>query len=115
MADGWRLSREADWRDAVVNQGRDALGFESARNFAAWFGLMTKNHSTTGKNRHGVIKRAGDGVLRAVLVAGAAADRGDATTRKSLLALAERRDRVQASEAGGHPLADKPARIAEKQ
>lgn len=51
----------------------DARGFKSARNFAAWLGLTPKNHSTAGKNRLGVITRAGDGMLRAVLVAGATA------------------------------------------
>lgn len=51
----------------------DARGFKSARNFAAWLGLTPKNHSTAGKNRLGVIARVGDGMLRAVLVAGATA------------------------------------------
>ena len=41
----------------------DARGFKSARNFAAWLGLTPKNHSTAGKNRLGVITRAGDGML----------------------------------------------------
>jgi transposase len=40
----------------------DARGFKSARNFAAWLGLTPKNHSTAGKNRLGVITRAGDGI-----------------------------------------------------
>ena len=79
----------------------DARGFKSARNFAAWLGLTPKNHSTAGKNRLGVITRAGDGMLRAVLVAGATAVIADTRRRGSLLALAERLDRAQAAEAGG--------------
>lgn len=51
----------------------DAQGFRSGRDFAAWLGLTPKNHSTAGKNRLGVITRAGDEMLRSVLVAGATA------------------------------------------
>jgi transposase len=51
----------------------DAQGFKSGRDFAAWLGLTPKNHSTAGKNRLGVITRAGDEMLRSVLVAGATA------------------------------------------
>ena len=47
--------------------------FRSGRDFAAWLGLTPKNHSTAGKNRLGVITRAGDERLRSVLVAGATA------------------------------------------
>ena len=50
-----------------------AQGFTSGRDFAAWIGLTPKNHSTAGKNRLGVITRAGDERLRCVLVAGATA------------------------------------------
>lgn len=51
----------------------DAHGFKSGRDFAAWLGLTPKNHSTAGKSRLGVITRAGDEMLRSVLVAGATA------------------------------------------
>jgi transposase len=51
----------------------EAHGFQSGRDFAAWLGLTPKNHSTAGKNRLGVITRAGDEMLRAVLVVGATA------------------------------------------
>lgn len=61
----------------------DAGGFKSARNFAAWLGLTPKNHSTAGKNRLGVITRAGDGMLRTVLVAGATAVIADVRRRES--------------------------------
>lgn len=50
-----------------------ARDFKSGRDFAAWIGLTPKNHSTAGKNRLGVITRAGDERLRSVLVAGATA------------------------------------------
>ncbi len=46
--------------------------FRSGRQFAAWIGL-TKDHSTAGKVRLGVITRAGDEALRSVLVVGATA------------------------------------------
>jgi len=42
----------------------DAHGFKSGRDFAAWLGLTPKNHSTAGRNRLGVITRAGDEMLR---------------------------------------------------
>jgi transposase len=61
----------------------DARDFKSARNFAAWLGLTPKNHSTAGKNRLGVITRAGDGMLRTVLVAGATAVIADMRRRGS--------------------------------
>jgi transposase len=51
----------------------DAGAFASGRDFAAWLGLTPKNHSTAGKNRLGVITRAGDEMLRQVLVVGATA------------------------------------------
>jgi transposase len=47
--------------------------FRSGRHFAAWLGLTPKDHSTAGKVRLGVITRAGDEMLRSVLVAGATA------------------------------------------
>jgi transposase len=47
--------------------------FRSGRQFAAWIGLTPKDHSTAGKVRLGVITRAGDEALRAVLVSGATA------------------------------------------
>jgi transposase len=47
--------------------------FASGRQFSAWMGLTPKDHSTGGKARAGVITRAGDEILRSVLVAGATA------------------------------------------
>ena len=46
-------------------------GFRSGRDFAAWIGLTPRDHSTAGKQKLGVITRAGDEALRATLVTGA--------------------------------------------
>lgn len=51
----------------------DPMSFRSGRHFAAWLGLTPKDHSTAGRQRLGVITRAGDEALRAALVAGAMA------------------------------------------
>jgi transposase len=51
----------------------DPGAFRSGRDFAAWLGLTPKNHSTAGKQRLGVITRAGDECLRSLLVVGATA------------------------------------------
>ena len=47
--------------------------FKSGRDFAAWIGLTPKDHSTAGRVRLGGITRAGDALLRRVLVSGATA------------------------------------------
>jgi transposase len=47
--------------------------FRSGRDFAAWVGLTPKDHSTAGKQRLGVITRAGDEALRRTFVLGATA------------------------------------------
>src|SRR5208337_3797521 len=51
----------------------DPRAFRSGRDFAAWLGLTPKDHSTAGKQRLGVITRAGDEMLRSLLVVGATA------------------------------------------
>lgn len=51
----------------------DPRHFRSGRDFAAWIGLTPKDHSTAGKQRLGVITRAGDEALRSVLIVGATA------------------------------------------
>lgn len=55
----------------LVMKAPEPSAFKSARHFAAWIGLTPKDHSTAGKQRLGVITRAGDEMLRATLVAGA--------------------------------------------
>src|SRR5258706_796821 len=57
----------------LVMKTPDPRAFASARHFAAWLGLTPKDHSTAGKTRLGKITRAGDEVLRRLLVAGATA------------------------------------------
>jgi len=51
----------------------DPRAFKSARHYPAWIGLTPKDHSTAGKQRLGVITRAGDEALRSTLVVGATA------------------------------------------
>jgi transposase len=93
----------------------DAHGFRSGRDFAAWLGLTPKNHSTAGRNRPGAITRAGDEMLRSVLVAGATAliqhmRRGSKRAWPWLEALIARKPAKLAAVA----LANKLARIAWK-
>src|ERR1700686_4608351 len=57
----------------LVMKAPDPRLFPSGRHFAAWIGLTPKDHSTAGKTRIGKITRAGDEMLRSVLVAGATA------------------------------------------
>ena len=93
----------------------DAHGFKSARNFAAWLGLTPKNHSTAGKNRLGVITRAGD-----EHVANRSGGRRDgsnrryAARRKEDLALAKGIDCAKPPKLVAIALANKMARIAWK-
>jgi len=93
----------------------DASAFKSGRDFAAWIGLTPKNHSTAGKNRLGVITRAGDEMLRSVLVVGATAliqpvKRGRRPASPWLVGLLRRK----APKLVAVALANKTARIAWK-
>src|SRR5829696_10145706 len=54
---------------ATVGDGIAA--FKSARHFAAWLGLVPKQHSTGGKTRLGRITKAGNKQIRTLLVLGA--------------------------------------------
>ena len=50
----------------------DSIGaFKSARHFAAWLGLVPKQHSTGGKTRLGRITKTGNREIRRLLVLGA--------------------------------------------
>src|SRR3712207_775421 len=50
----------------------DGIGhFRSARHFAAWLGLVPRQHSTGGKTRLGRITKAGNREIRTLLVLGA--------------------------------------------
>ena len=100
---------------ALVMKTPDPRAFASGRHFAAWLGLTPKDHSTAGKTRLGKITRAGDEMLRSVLVAGATAviqqaKRGRGRASPWLLALLARKPPKLAAVA----LANKIARIAWK-
>ena len=92
----------------------DPALFRSGRQFAAWLGLTPKDHSTAGKVRLGVITRAGDEVLRSVLVVGATAviqhARRHGKGSPWLIALLKRKSPKVAAVA----LANRTARIAWK-
>src|SRR5438270_9349633 len=49
-------------------------GFASAREFAAWLGLVPRQHSTGGKARLGGISKRGNRYLRRLLINGASAN-----------------------------------------
>jgi transposase len=51
----------------------DPTQFHSARQFAAWIGLVPKQNSSGGKQRQGGISKQGDRTLRRLLVLGATA------------------------------------------
>jgi transposase len=90
----------------------DAGQFRSGRHFAAWLGLVPKEHSTGGKQRLGGISKAGDQRLRQLLVLGATAVIQHARPGRSsatawLMALLKRKPRKLAAVA----LANKMARI----
>jgi transposase len=89
--------------------------FPSGRDFAAWMGLTPKDHSTAGKSRLGVITRAGDEALRAVLVSGAMSliqqvKAGRSRPSAWLVELLKRKSTKQAAVA----LANRNARVAWK-
>lgn len=89
----------------------DPSVFKSSRHFAAWLGLTPKDHSTAGRQRLGVITRAGDETLRSLLVTGAMAVIQRAKPGRTspwLLRLLARKPKKLAAVA----LANKTARIA---
>jgi transposase len=99
----------------LVMKTPDPGAFPSGRHFAAWLGLTPKDHSTAGNTRLGKITRAGDEMLRSVLVAGATAviqqaRRGRGRPSPWLVALLARKPPKLAAVA----LANKIARIAWK-
>ena len=58
---------------AIVATVTDPSQFHSARQFAAWIGLVPKQNSSGGKQRQGGISKQGDRSLRRLLVLGATA------------------------------------------
>jgi transposase len=58
---------------AIVASVGAAHEFKNGRQFAAWLGLVPRQHSTGGKTRLGSITRSGDRYIRTLLVMGARA------------------------------------------
>jgi len=58
---------------ALVAGVANPKGFRSARHFAAWIGLVPKQHSSGGKDKLGSISKQGDRYLRSLFSAGALA------------------------------------------
>jgi transposase len=93
----------------------NANDFASGRHFAAWMGIVPKEHSTGGKPRMGGISRAGDERLRQLFVLGATSvinavmrPGGSKLATPWLMTLLARKPRKLAAVA----LANKMARIA---
>jgi transposase len=85
--------------------------FRSGREFAAWLGLVPRQHSTGGKARLGGISKRGDSYLRRLLVNGAHAVLLRSKAGKAdpwLIALRDRRPRLVVAVA----MANKTARVA---
>jgi len=58
---------------ALVATIGDGSQFKSGRQLAAWLGLVSRQHSSGGKDRLGRISKRGDGYLRRLLVHGSRA------------------------------------------
>jgi len=58
---------------AIASTVTAPSAFKSGRDFAAWIGLVPRQHSTGGKERLGGISKQGDRYLRRLLVIGATA------------------------------------------
>jgi len=98
---------------AIVATVTNPTQFQSARQFAAWIGLVPKQKSSGGKERQGGISKQGDRYLRRLLVLGATAVIRHARTKATaetawLRAMLDRRPVRLASVAQ----ANKTARIA---
>jgi len=89
----------------------EPIGFASGREFAAWLGLVPRQHSTGGKARLGGISKRGNRYLRGLLINGASANllRSKATNADPwIIGLRRRRPSLVVAVA----LANKTARIA---
>jgi transposase len=97
----------------TLTRSVDFTQFASGRHFAAWLGLVPKEHSTGGKHRLGRISRAGDERLRSLLVNGATAViRHVRPGRTGLLAWLEALLKRKPRKLAAVALANKMARIA---
>jgi len=70
---------------AVAATVGDPAAFRNGRHFAAWLGLVAKQHSTGGKHRLGRISKMGDRYLRKLLVLGATSKLRTVATGKTPL------------------------------
>ena len=96
---------------AIASTVVEPSGFASGREFAAWLGLVPRQHSTGGKARLGKISKRGNGYLRRLLINGASANllRSKATNADPwIIGLRRRRPSLVVAVA----LANKTARIA---
>jgi transposase len=96
---------------AIASTVVEASGFRSGREFAAWLGLVPRQHSTGGKARLGGISKRGNRYLRRLLINGASANllRSKATNADPwVIGLRRRRPSLVVAVA----LANKTARIA---
>ena len=96
---------------AIAATVPDAKAFSSARQLAAWIGLVPRQRSTGGKPRLGRISKQGDGYLRRLLIIGAQSVLRWSRPAKSsawTIAILARRPRKVVAVA----LANKMARIA---
>jgi transposase len=96
---------------AIAAMVVEPSGFASAREFAAWLGLVPRQHSTGGKTRLGGISKRGNRYLRRLLINGASANllRSKATNADPwVIGLRRRRPSLVVAVA----LANKTARIA---
>jgi transposase len=96
---------------AIASTVVEASGFRSGREFAAWLGLVPRQHSTGGKARLGGISKRGNQYLRRLLINGASANllRSKATNADPwVIELRRRRPSLVVAVA----LANKTARIA---
>ncbi len=96
---------------AIAATVPEPSGFRSGREFAAWLGLVPRQHSTGGKIRLGGISKRGNQYLRRLLINGASANllRSKATNADPwVIGLRRRRPSLVVAVA----LANKTARIA---
>jgi transposase len=93
---------------ALASSVRDASDFKSGRHFAAWLGLVPRQHSTGGVEKLGGISKRGDSYLRRLLVHGARSVMR--WRRKSWAWLARIRDRRPANVVAV-AMANKTARV----
>jgi len=97
---------------AIAAFAPDLETFDNGRNFAAWLGLVPRQHSTGGKTRLGAVSKMGQCDIRKLLIVGAMSVirwvvRRGGSTNRWLASLVARKPRMVAAVA----LANKMARM----